>query len=377
MKDLGKSIWTNDEFQAFARNENKNNYQNYKKQLEDDYDKNYSFTGNFMNWLGNGLSGGGWTKNGFLENRGITPEIDNYSEAIGASDLNTLRKYGSEYNKSRNAQLEAGKDLFSGVPLLGTIISPMAQVTSAGKDLATSGTEKWQNGKRDLTSDIGALGDTALTLATLGTGATAGSLGKSVAKGALTGAGYGAFGTMNELGNNTWTPEGLGNLALSTGIGAGVGGGLSGIGYGVNKLATGAQNARNMASAYQDYMNQAGGQTTNLLGDGVGGASVTSNPNIEWLNSRGKLAKTKLGQAAQGIGDIASLAKANGVNPLSKITNSKVGKATSKILKTKTGKIGAGVGAGLVLNKVLNGKKNQELSDEEADELYNYYYGGQ
>jgi len=306
---------------------------------------------------------------------------DDFLKGYSTDVENANKNYQDQYTKGRWNEFGSGG-------LVSGILNPMFQAASLPANALSSlnggESDNWTlygnqlndgsyRNRRDLMSDVGAVGDTALTIATLGTGGAAKTLGKSLAKGALTGAGYGLFGTLNDKGSEAT----LGDLALSSGIGGVVGGGMSGLGYGVNKLATGAQNARNMANDYQNDMNQAGGQTTNLLGDGVGGASIKSNPNIDWLNSRGSLAKTKLGQAAQCLGDIASLAKANGVSPLSSISNSKLGKATSKILKTKKGKIGAGVGAGLVLNKVLNGKNNQELSDDELDELYNYYYGGQ
>lgn len=328
--------------------------------------------------LGNLLFGKNGTQRAEEANKNLQEAYLAKELSKGTDSYGSYKNYYDDLTKqAKNSRVANANNKF-GDGLVGSILNPMVQTGSAGLDLLTSGTSKWENGDRDLTSDIGAGFETGLTLATLGTGTAAKSLGKSLAKGALTGAGYGAFGTMNELGNNTWTPEGLGNLALSAGIGAGIGGGISGLGYGVNKLATGARNTRNMANAYQNYMNQAGGQTTNLLGDGVGGASIKSNPNIDWLNSRGKLARTKLGQAAQGIGDITSLAKVNGVSPLAGLTNSKLGKATSRVLSTTPGKIGAGVGTGLVLNKIFNGGNNaQDLSDEELDELYNYYYGGQ
>ena len=258
MADLGNRVWDDNEMQAFSASENTRKYQDYKKQLEDDYDKNYSIGGNFLNWLGTGLSGGGWSKGDFLKNRGITDETDAYGNAgyFGNTSMGDLRNYGSDYNKSRLEQLEAGKGLFSGVPIVGEMLSAPTQVVSAGKDLAESGLSKWQNGKRDWLSDLGALGETGLDIATLGTasGATAGAktLGKTIGKGALLGAGYGATGALNDMGAKNFN---LGQLALSTGIGAGVGGGISGLGYGLGKAWNKYSTKTADATPYQDALN--------------------------------------------------------------------------------------------------------------------------
>lgn len=82
------------------------------------------------------------------------------------------------------------------------------------------------------------------------------------------------------------------------------------------------------------------------------------------------LAKNKLGQAVQGAGDLLKL----GGNKVG------VGNLTSRLLKTKTGKIGAGVGGGLLLGKLMNSgsgaNNSNQLTNAELQELYNYIYRG-
>ena len=78
------------------------------------------------------------------------------------------------------------------------------------------------------------------------------------------------------------------------------------------------------------------------------------------------LATSARGRALQGAGDvIGNIAKG-------------VGNTVPKLLKTKTGKIGAGIGGGLLLSKLMNsGNSNSnQISDAELQELYNYIYRG-
>lgn len=439
MEGLGKSLWNDEEFRAFANSENSKNYQNYKKMLEDDYDKNYSFGGNFLNWLGNGLSGGGWSKGDYLKNRGITDETDQYGNAgyFGNSSMGELRNAGSEYNKGRLAQLEAGKGLFSGIPIIGDLLSAPAQVVSAGKDLAESGTSKWQNGKRDWLSDVGALGETALDIATLGAGsgakAGAKTLGKTIGKGALLGAGYGLTGGLNEMGAKDFD---LGRLALNTGIGAGVGGGIAGLGYGLGKAwnkyapSTKTETITTMGDAtpYQEALNSLKNNATGArYSDVATNLPTTQGPDLAriTLNNldddtlktlyRSASRNTHPDRVGEAVGD--SLFKSvnesntllqdflkNGIPtstttntiPLSKLqrlksfgsnipnmgkdlANTKVGTNVANLLKTKKGKVILGGSAGLTLAQLMNNKnKNSgQLSDEEMQELYNYIYGGQ
>lgn len=349
------------------------NYNSYKQALED---AKANDNDNFFTGIGDFFVGRSKEKQ----------KADLADEYLKAYSADPFQFSGGSYNddasKIKGKDLDKGQILDGG--LLGGLINPISQTSKAGYDLyhgATTG--DWNDwNKRDHWSDVGALGDVVLTAATLGAGTGATTLGKTLAKGALIGGGYGALGSLNEQGKDTWTANGLQNLALSTGIGGVVGGGLSGLGYGINKYANTAQKMRN---PYTQYMamaeNNKTGQATNLLSDGVGGATATgkyTNPKADWVLNRGNLAKTRLGQAAQGIGDTISYNRMTGNTLGNKIANSKIGNAASKVLKTRAGKVGAGVGGGLLLAKLLGGGSNSnQLSDEELNELYNYYYGGQ
>ena len=423
MADLGNRIWDDNEMQAFSASENTRKYQDYKKQLEDDYDKNYSIGGNFLNWLGTGLSGGGWSKGDFLKNRGITDETDAYGNAgyFGNTSMGDLRNYGSDYNKSRLEQLEAGKGLFSGVPIVGELLSAPTQVVSAGKDLVEGGLSKWQNGKRDWLSDLGALGETGLDIATLGTasGATAGAktLGKTIGKGALLGAGYGATGALNDMGAKNFD---LGRLALSTGIGAGVGGGISGLGYGLgkvwNKYSQPAPSKStdmipytgggNMADPkLQEYMKTLGVTGDNMTAESLNSARKQATKNIAknmgYETAEGQAQRTAVNNAYQALleslnGKGATVSApvttapslsfvdklknfgSNIPNMGKDLANTKIGTNVANLLKTKRGKVLLGGSAGLTLAGLMKNKNDNsgQLTDEEMQELYNYIYGG-
>lgn len=422
MADLGNRVWDDNEMQAFSIGENTRKYQDYKKQLEDDYDKNYSIGGNFLNWLGTGLSGGGWSKGDFLKNRGITDETDAYGNAgyFGNSSMGDLRNAGSEYNKGRLAQLEAGKGLFSGVPIIGELLSAPTQVVSAGKDLAEGGLSKWQSGKRDWLSDLGALGETGLDIATLGTasGATAGAktLGKTIGKGALLGAGYGFTGGLNDMGSKNFD---LGRLALSTGIGAGVGGGIAGAGYGLGKAwnkysqpapskstdimpYTGGANTN--STAYQDAINalkgygldpndvsgtlksahRAAARATHPDKVGSDTAFKTIQDAYNVLSGKGGNTANRVATPVATSAPTLSFAEklknfgSNIPNMGKDLANTKLGTNVAKLLKTKRGKVLLGGSAGLTLAGLMKNKNDNsgQLTDEEMQELYNYIYGG-
>lgn len=427
MEGLGNKIWTDNEFKAFAGSENAKKYQNYKKQLEDDYDKNYSIGGNFLNWLGNGLSGGGWSKEDFLKNRGLTDENNSYGNAgyFGNTSLGELRNYGSSYNKNRLSQLDAGKGLFSGIPLIGELLSAPAQVVSAGRDLAESGVSKWQSGKRDWLSDLGALGETALSvvpavgaMTKAGKAASVGAktLGKTIGKGAAMGAGYGLAGGLNEMGAKNFD---LGQLLTSTAVGAGVGGALSGAGYGLGKawnkysqpapskstdLVKYGGGSASASPQLQEYMKTLGVTGDNLTEEGLKSARNQATKNLAktvgYESTEGQAQRTAINNAYQELlknleGKGTSAAQtAQYVAPKTSfaqklknvgsniptmgrdIKSSKLGRATSKALSTRRGKIAAGAGAGLLLSQLLNNNSQNQPTQQELDELYNYIYGG-
>lgn len=234
---------------------NKQAYQNYRKSLEEEYDKQ-----DLLTKIATGVSGGGWGKSGFLSNYGINDQTNAYGEAgqIGTTGLQNLLGQGRAYGEQRAAQLNQGKDLFSGIPIVGGIISPFAQLTSAGKDVAESGTEKWKTGKRSGWSDLGAAIEAGLTLASIGQAKAALSAGgkakalanaptsalQAIGRGAKTGAIYGGAGSLGNYLNETGDQSTLGGALLNTGIGGAVGGviggGLSGASYGIGQLKANA-----------------------------------------------------------------------------------------------------------------------------------------
>lgn len=267
---------------------NANAYQNYRKALEDSWNSQ-----DFLTKAATGISGGGWGKGGFLKNYGIDASMDAAGNAgqIETTDLNSLIDYGRTYGQERSKQLNQGRDLFGGIPIVGGIISPFAQLTSAGKDLAESGTENWKNGRRSLVSDIGAGIEAGLTLAgaaSMAKGLSAAGQAKALAnapktalqaigRGAGTGALYGGVGSLGNYLNRTGDQSTVGEALLNTGIGAGIGGlmggAISGGSYGISKLRADAlanspeaqqasqalSEAQNKVNAYQDALKTAKG----------------------------------------------------------------------------------------------------------------------
>lgn len=338
--------------------------------------------------------------------------------------MNQYSKYMNDLNKEREEVAKKNKYNIYGDGMIGSILNPFHQGGTAIQDFVTSGTKEWDNGNRDALSDLGAIGESALVLAPYvgsgikaikGAGAvakgvdTASKLGKvgnavksfttahpalaKVGKSALGMGGWSALGAVNEYGSDIGNhiPE----TALRVGIGTTLGAAAGGIGYGIDKFANRAKVTRDVSDLYQQYLRQQNGNaitdSSKLLGDGMGGATSVVSPaprtaTEEWLMNRGNLAKTKLGQAIQGVGDTLSYRNLTGNSVTNKLGNlankvkgSKVGTNVANLLKTRTGKVIAGGSAGLTLAHLLNNKnKNSgQPSDEELQELYNYVYGGQ
>lgn len=401
--------------------ENKNRYQDLKNRAEksaSNYDWNLfdpKTYGNFGNWLANGVSGGGWTHKGRMEKSGFTDDTDNYGKEglLSSYDLGNLEGQYTGSLRSRTKKLDAGKGLFSGVPVIGDLLSAPAQAVSAGKDLFESGTSKWDSGKRDAVSDIGAIGETALDLATLGTGMGAKTALGTMGKSAALGAGYGLTGGLNEMGKDA----DLGTLALQTGLGGAIGGGIAGLGYGAGKLWNKyAKTSPSKELALYNGGNAQGGAYQDALNTLKGAGLDTTNPETlnksfkKWVvqNHPDRGGSTELFQSVSGAkklyqdalnGKASAMASqvanagpvrqsmgqqfrnfaGNIPNMRNDIANSKLGNRVSSLLKTKAGKVGAGVGGGLLLASLLRGGGNaqDELTDEELMQLYNYYGGGQ
>ena len=336
--------------------------------------------------------------------------------------MDTMRqydKYLGDLNKEKEDVAWKNRYNIFGDGIIGNLLNPFHQAGTAVQDFVSSGTKEWDNGNRDALSDLGAIGESALTVAPLAGGLLktgggvakegAKSLGKTgsavksfatahpaltkVGKPALGMGGWSALGAVNEYGSDIGNhiPE----AALEVGIGTTLGALTGGIGYGIDKFANRARATRNMSDLYQQYLKQQNGSATTdsskLLGDGMGGAtSVVSptprNATEEWLMNRGNLAKTKLGQAIQGVGDTASYRNLTGNSVTNKLGNlankvkgSKAGTNVANLLKTKKGKVLLGGSAGLTLAGLMKNRNNNtgQLSDEEMQELYNYVYGGQ
>lgn len=200
-----------------------------------------------------------------------------------------LKQYEDQLSEYQNIWDKAKKQQewnVAGSGLLGSMLNSALQSGSALTDLQRSGLKEWQEGRRDALSDIGAGIDTGLTIASfipgvgLAKGATtaakaAPTLGKTILKGAGRGALYGGIGSLGNYLQTTGNEATLGNAALSSAIGAGtgglLGGGLSGLGYGIGKLrsnsvvgnqkvgeaAKKATEANAAVSSYQDALQTA------------------------------------------------------------------------------------------------------------------------
>lgn len=355
------------------------------------------------------------------------------------------------YNKTKNNVFGNG--------LIGSLLNPIAQTAGAAGDLAgmaLSGgkVNAWDSSKdpvgahRDWLSDLGALGETALTVAPVAKGlsvAKAGkavnagtatakqaaryaaaqapkSIGQKVAGGSLLGAGFGASGSLRDMGAENFDP---GQLALSTGLGAGIGGGLAGLG-GLWSKATTAKTpvTTGDATPYQEALNNlkknaTGARysdvATNLpttqgpdlsritlnnldddtlktlyrsasrnthpdkvgeaVGDGLFKSVNESNNLLQDLLKNGMPTTTTYETTkAKGLGEALKNLKTN-------MANTKSGTKVANLLKTKKGKVLAGAGGGLLLAQLMRGKNSPdtttgEMTDEELQELYNYIYGG-
>lgn len=373
-----------------------------------------------------------WNKNGQLTNA--------LAEGMGQ-----YNKYLSELSKEREDVARQNKYNIFGNGLIGGFLNPFHQAGTAAQDFVTSGTREWDRGNRDIVSDLGAIGEVGLDLATLGSasGASAGAktLGKTVGKGALLGASYGGLGSLADMGSKNFN---LGGLLGSAALGGAMGGGLSAAGYGIGKVADklgdvakknravreriGAELYNDMDNlvarngvSYQDALKKAGLDQANnpadyaAIGNIMSGKSlptdIIDNPQrISSLTNKvntftkelgGEVASSKAstavgaynpiqslydalnntrtipygsyttietypglasgrwGRAAQGIGDLIKNMPQTAKNVTSRAKATKIGDNASRILKTKAGKVGAGVGGGLLISQLLNNKGEQ------------------
>lgn len=333
-------------------------------------------------------------------------ERPNYASEVSsayAKDMNSLQK------EADIARRQNKYNVF-GNGMIGSILNPVVQVGSVAGDMlaapfrAMAGEETnryLRDPENDFLSDIGAIGETAIDLASMGTLGSAAkggtklmsNFGKTALKTGGLGAAENAMSTLREQGSNV----DFGDLARNAAIGGIVGGTIGGITQIGGNAANMAKKVRSpQGQLLGDLYKQAkaGNSITppvspsRALGDGVNGASIGTKGNFASslnltpgqealaLRTSTPLAKTGIGRVVQGIGDYGTLYG----NPLSKIANSRVGNTARNILKTKTGKIGAGIGGGILLNKLLSGGNNQSsdagLTDAEMEQLLNYYNNG-
>lgn len=140
------------------------------------------------------------------------------SETVGAADT----AWNDYSKKSRN-------DTF-GNGILGALLNPFAQTATAAGDLATG---QYQKKGRDVMSDLGALGESALSVVPFAGGAVKalklGKAGAAVSRGvnsipgmAAVGAGFGGLEALRQGGSETQ----LQDVLSQAGMGAAFGGGI-------------------------------------------------------------------------------------------------------------------------------------------------------
>ena len=388
-----------------------NNLKSYNQALED---AKANDNDNFFTGIGDLFVGRGADK----------LKADMADEYVKAYSANPYEFAGNDYNenagKIRTEQDFGQGRAFNG-GLIGSLINPITQVGKAGADLASGIGGNWDAwNKRDHLSDVGALGETALTFAPfLGAGTKAlkgaSGLGRSVLTGAGYGAGFGLAGGLKDMGSENFNG---GELALNTLLGGAIGGGLSAAGAGLGKVwnkysqPTPSKSTAlipysggtNNNPAYQQALNTLGITGENLNRDTLGTArkAATKNiaKNVGYETAEGQAQRTAVNNAYQTLLDSlngrGAAASANYVAPSLSLgqrlrnfgsnipnmgrdlTNTKAGQKVANILKTKTGKVGAGIGGGLLLANLMSnrGGGEQEMTDEELQELYNYVYGG-
>lgn len=398
-----------------------NNLKSYNKALED---AKANDNDNFWTGLGDFFVGRGKDK----------LKADMADQYVSAFSSNPYEFAGDDYNnnadKIRTEQDFGQGRAFNG-GLIGSLINPITQVGKAGADLGAGIGGNWDAwNKRDHLSDIGALGETALTLAPFaGAGikalkgggaiakAGANTLGKTMLKGAGYGAGYGLAGGLKDMGSENFDG---GQLALNTLLGGAIGGGLAGAGYGLgkvwNKYSQPAPSKStdiipysgggNMADPkLQEYMNTLGVTGDNMTAEGLNSARKQATKNIAktmgYETAEGQAQRTAVNNAYQALLDnlngkgatlSAPVATAPTLSFADKLknfgsnipnmgrdlANTKVGTNIANLLKTKRGKVLLGGSAGLALAGLMKNRNDntRQPSDEEMQELYNYIYGG-
>lgn len=368
----------------------------------------------------------------------MTDYLDkNYEGGSGAFKTNLLT--GLEDNARNSlAQYKANKNNYFGDGLIGSLLNPIAQTAnslgdlaglgiSGGKANAWDGSKDYLGDKRDIGSDLGAGIETALTFVPMGKAASLAKAGKAVRAGtatakqtaklaaarapksigqkmasdALLGAGFGASDSLREMGFENFD---AGQFGLNTALGAAMGGASAGLGGLWNKYTQPApgkslvpySGATANSGEYQNALNtlkEAGiditsPETVNKTfkkfavanhPDKGGSAELFTKVNNAKTTYQNLLDSAGKGGATPIYSDVPKQSFGQKLSNLrDNVANTKTGAKVVNLLKTKKGKIGAGIGGGLLLSQLMGNKNSNsgELSDEEMQELYNYVYGG-
>jgi len=137
------------------------------------------------------------------------------------SNAESAMSAADQYKTAFDQENKDTKYDYFGNGVLGALLNPFAQTATAGFDLATG-----NYGDRDVMSDLGALGETALTfLPGIGLIGKAGKVGKaltSVPGLAATGAGFGGLEALRQGGSETQLQDVLAQSAMGGAFGAGI-----------------------------------------------------------------------------------------------------------------------------------------------------------
>lgn len=144
---------------------------------------------------------------------------NNIYDQIGGAVKGGVDQYGKEL-EGYNQHVKDNRYNYFGNGLLGTLLNPIGQTVSAGADLLSG---NYGKNNRDIASDLGALGETALTVLPFG------EVFRGAKGMAALGAGFGGLDTVREQGGDT----NFGDVLKNASIGALFGDGLD---FAGNKL---------------------------------------------------------------------------------------------------------------------------------------------
>jgi hypothetical protein len=195
--------------------------------------------------------------------------------------MNQYDKYLGDLNKEKEEVALKNKYNVFGDGIVGNLLNPFNQAGTAVQDFVSSGTKEWDNGNRDVLSDLGAMGESALMVAPFaGAGMkmlrggsavanginTASKLGKvgnavksfatahpfasKIGRTAIGMGGYSGLGALTDYGSKIG--EHMPETALRVGTGMAIGGLSGAAGYGLgkvgDKIADVAKNNRTTAT---------------------------------------------------------------------------------------------------------------------------------